>query len=62
MRVRNFRRISIREERVGWVLQKDWNALRAVIGSSEISEDVADCRVRIGLLVDGEIVVMVDEV
>ncbi len=36
-------------------------ASRAVFGSCETSEDVADVRVRIGLFVEGEMVVMGSE-
>lgn len=53
-------RISTREESVGWDFRKDFWAARAVEGRSEISEVLAEGRVRMGLLVLGEIVVIVE--
>lgn len=52
-------RISTREESVGWDFRKDFCACRAVMGSWEISAVVAEGRVRIGLFVEGEMVVIV---
>ena len=60
-RSRNFRRIGRRDCRVGWDCLKDLYAFRAVVGSLDTSEGVADVRVRMDLLVEGEIVVIVSE-
>lgn len=56
--VRNFCSISVRDFRVGCDLRKSWNAFRAVCGSCEICEGVAESLVKIGLLVDGDMVVI----
>lgn len=49
----------IREESVGWDLKKFFWAFAAVGAREETSEGVAEGLVRIGLFVEGEIVVIV---
>lgn len=58
-RLRNFCKIGRRDCKVGWDCLKDLYAFRAVVGNFETWSGVADVRVRMGLLVEGEIVVIV---
>lgn len=50
--------ISILEDREVCDLRKDWKAFRAVVGREAIWEAVAEFRIRMGLFVDGDIVVI----